>query len=200
LLELYQDFHPSVLEMIGAIQPETLFKWGLRDRDPLEQWTLGRVSTLGDAAHPTSPFLGQGAVMAIEDGMVLGRCFAQATSPEDALLRYERARKHRANTVQIQSRERADALQSSNLQHLGPGRSADDLGLFGYDPTTVPIWTGGAGDQEIWSAMSLARLWRDQGKVQQARELLAPVYGWFTEGFDTRDLKEAKALLEELAS
>jgi len=44
-----------------------------------------------------------------------------------------------------------------------------------------------------------ARLWRDQGKVQQARELLAPVYGWFTEGFDTRDLKEAKALLEELA-
>ena len=47
-------------------------------------------------------------------------------------------------------------------------------------------------------AMSLARLWRDQGKVQEARELLAPVYGWFTEGFDTRDLKEAKALLEAL--
>ena len=43
--------------------------------------------------------------------------------------------------------------------------------------------------------MSLARLWRDQGKPQQARELLAPVYGWFTEGFDTLDLKEAKALL-----
>ena len=48
--------------------------------------------------------------------------------------------------------------------------------------------------------MSLARLWRDQGKVQQARELLAPVYRWFTEGFDTRDLKAAKALLEELAA
>ena len=51
---------------------------------------------------------------------------------------------------------------------------------------------------ELRAAMSLARLWRDQGKVQQARELLAPVYGWFTEGFDTRDLKDAKALLEEL--
>jgi predicted ATPase len=49
------------------------------------------------------------------------------------------------------------------------------------------------------SAPNLARLWRDQGKVQQARDLLAPVYGWFTEGFDTRDLKEAKALLKELA-
>ena len=53
---------------------------------------------------------------------------------------------------------------------------------------------------ELGAAMSLARLWHDQGKPQQARELLAPVYGWFTEGFDTRDLKEAKALLEELAS
>ena len=52
---------------------------------------------------------------------------------------------------------------------------------------------------ELRAAMSLARLWRDQGKVREARELLAPVYGWFTEGFDTRDLKEAKALLEELA-
>jgi predicted ATPase len=48
--------------------------------------------------------------------------------------------------------------------------------------------------------MSMARLWRDLGKREEARELLAPVYGWFTEGFDTRDLKEAKALLEELAS
>ena len=53
--------------------------------------------------------------------------------------------------------------------------------------------------RELCAAKSLARLWHDQGKVQQARELLAPAYGWFTEGFDTRDLKEAKALLEELA-
>jgi predicted ATPase len=53
---------------------------------------------------------------------------------------------------------------------------------------------------ELRAAMSMARLWRDQGKPQQARELLAPVYGWFTEGFDTRDLKDAKALLEELAA
>jgi predicted ATPase len=48
--------------------------------------------------------------------------------------------------------------------------------------------------------MSLARLWRDQGKVRQARKLLAPVYGWLTEGFDTLDLKDAKGLLEELAA
>jgi predicted ATPase len=58
----------------------------------------------------------------------------------------------------------------------------------------------GAKGSELRAATSLARLWCDQGKVQQARELLAPVYGWFSEGFDTRDLKEAKALLQELAS
>jgi predicted ATPase len=53
---------------------------------------------------------------------------------------------------------------------------------------------------ELRAAMSMARLWRDQGKPQQAHDLLAPVYGWFTEGFDTLDLKEAKALLDELAT
>jgi predicted ATPase len=52
---------------------------------------------------------------------------------------------------------------------------------------------------ELRAAMSMARLWRDQGKPQQGRELLAPVYGWFTEGLDTLDLKKAKALLETLS-
>ena len=53
---------------------------------------------------------------------------------------------------------------------------------------------------ELRAAMSMARLWRDQGKRDEARDLLAPVYGWFTEGFDTLDLKEAKALLDELSA
>jgi predicted ATPase len=51
---------------------------------------------------------------------------------------------------------------------------------------------------ELRAAMSMARLWRDQGKRNEARDLLVPVYGWFTEGFDTHDLKQAKALLAEL--
>ena len=59
--------------------------------------------------------------------------------------------------------------------------------------------TQGAKSWELRAATSMARLWRDKGKPQQARELLAPVYGWFTEGFETQDLKEAGVLLEELA-
>jgi predicted ATPase len=53
---------------------------------------------------------------------------------------------------------------------------------------------------ELRAVMSLARLWQTQGKTTEARQILAEVYGWFTEGFDTRDLKEAKALLEEASS
>jgi predicted ATPase len=52
---------------------------------------------------------------------------------------------------------------------------------------------------ELRAAMSMARLWRDQGKRQQAQDLLAPIYGWFIEGFETLDLKEARALLDDLA-
>jgi predicted ATPase len=58
----------------------------------------------------------------------------------------------------------------------------------------------GAKMFELRAAVSLARLWRDQGKTVEARDLLAPIYGWFTEGFDTVDLKAAKALLVELSA
>ena len=57
----------------------------------------------------------------------------------------------------------------------------------------------GTRGYELRAATSLARLWREQGRREEARELLAPLYDWFTEGFDTADLKAAKALLDELA-
>ena len=77
-------------------------------------------------------------------------------------------------------------------------------GVKACERQSVIAWAGGgagpaAKSSKLSAAMSLARLRRDLGKVQEARELLAPVYGWFTEGFDTRELKEAKLLLEELA-
>jgi predicted ATPase len=90
-------------------------------------------------------------------------------------------------------------------------RTAGEISLMSPDPDTAKAQAyferalaiarqQQAKSWELRAAMSLARLRRDQSKPQQARELLAPVYGWFTEGFDTRDLKEAKALLEQLAT
>jgi salicylate hydroxylase len=130
----YSDFAPEVVALIHRIPPGALFKWGLRDREPLANWTEGRVTMLGDAAHPMTPFLGQGACIAIEDALVLGRTFALATSIEEALQRYEAARKTRGTNVQLWSRE-----QGRNLQASRKGQTAVDRGLLDYDPVTVPV-------------------------------------------------------------
>ena len=80
---------------------------------------------------------------------------------------------------------------------MGPVSDAVKAGAY-FDRALAVARQQNAKSWELPAAMSIARLWRDQGKAQQARELLAPVYSWFTEGFDTLDLREAKALLEEL--
>src|SRR3954463_12432017 len=93
--ELIADFrgwHPDIQAFIRAI--EVPYKWALMVRAPLERWTVGRVTLLGDAAHSMLPFLAQGAVMAIEDGYVLARCLAQY-DVETALQHYESARRER---------------------------------------------------------------------------------------------------------
>jgi predicted ATPase len=80
-----------------------------------------------------------------------------------------------------------------------PQRNAAKAEVY-FERTLAVARQQQAKSWELHAATSTARLWRDQGKRREARELLAPVYGWFTEGFDTLDLKEAKALLEELAA
>jgi predicted ATPase len=80
---------------------------------------------------------------------------------------------------------------------LSPGPDAAKAQSY-FECATVVARQQQAKSWELRAAMSMARLWRDQGKRDEARDLLAPVYGWFTEGFDTLDLKEAKALLDEL--
>ena len=93
-----------------------------------------------------------------------------------------------------------NANKPSNKTELKLEHTVDTSGMWF---AAVVLFAGARQQQtkswELRAAMSMARLWLSQGKSQQARELLAPVYGWFTQGFDTRDLKEAKALLNELA-
>lgn len=131
----YSDFAPDILTLIRNIPPGALFKWGLRDREPLRTWTLGRVTMLGDAAHPMTPFLGQGACMAIEDALLLGRAFAASETVDEALRRYEAARKTRGTNVQLWSREEGLALQDPTRKR----RTAYDRGLLDYDPVAVPV-------------------------------------------------------------
>jgi salicylate hydroxylase len=138
-LGLFGEYTPPVRELIRAVPDGALYKWGLRDREPLPVWTRGRVTMLGDAAHPFLPFLGQGACIAIEDGMVLGRALAGAARVEQGFERYEAARKARANGLQLASREQARHHQGVVDGTPGPGNTAAARGLFTYDPVTVPL-------------------------------------------------------------
>jgi salicylate hydroxylase len=143
LVKLYADFNDETCSLIKAIEAGTLFKWGLHHRPSLARWSSGRVTLLGDAAHPMSPFLGQGAALAIEDGVVLCRCVAEACDLPSALALYERVRKPRADAAQRHSLARADSLQGSFVDGFDAQRDAEDtrlLGaLFAYNPATSPL-------------------------------------------------------------
>ena len=105
VLECYAGWHDSLLRLFAAA--DTWYKWALYDRDPIPRWTRGRVTVLGDAAHPMLPYLGQGACQAIEDGVVLAAALsAEASDPLTGLARYERTRRPRASQVVLASRER----------------------------------------------------------------------------------------------
>src|SRR5689334_25112410 len=105
VLERYAGWHESLLRLFAAA--DTWYKWALYDREPLPRWTRGRVTILGDAAHPMLPYLGQGACQAIEDGAVLATALsAEAADPLAGLDRYERTRRPRASPVVLTARER----------------------------------------------------------------------------------------------
>lgn len=143
LLEEFHDWHPDVLTFMAATPPDMLFKWGLFDREPLATWSAGHATLLGDAAHPVLPFLGHGAVLAIEDAVVLARAFTESESVPEAFARYEKARQPRASFIVLESRKAVKQFHAREPETYGSrtnNRAADEgLGLFGYNPVTVPI-------------------------------------------------------------
>lgn len=134
-LDAYADFAPHLLDLIRAVPNDALFKWGLYDREPLEAWTSGRVAILGDAAHPMTPFLGQGASMAVEDAVVLARSLKASSTVGEALDIYQNVRCERGNNVALWSVEEGRALQDPDLPTQGTFRPE----LLNYNPATVPL-------------------------------------------------------------
>ena len=146
----FTGWHEDIQTLIGQIdQP---YKWALVGREPMTQWSLGRATLLGDACHPTLPFLAQGASMAIEDGYVLARCLeAYAGDPEAALRHYETARIHRTTRVVRGSAENARRFHNTALstpedaqryvdREWEAGAIADRYDwLYDYDAATAPI-------------------------------------------------------------
>ena len=134
----FAGFHSSVTGLIG--RAGQLIKWGIFDRAPLPRWSRGRVTLLGDAAHAMLPFLGMGAAMAIEDGMILARAFAAESTVETAFARYEAARRPRTALLHAKSVEQGQLTQARDPDHYDHTTApAADPAILGYDPVTAPI-------------------------------------------------------------
>ncbi|SCZ47318.1 MULTISPECIES: FAD-dependent oxidoreductase [unclassified Pseudomonas] len=146
----FRNWHDDVQRLIKGIdQP---YKWALLSRQPMENWTLGRATLLGDACHPTLPFLAQGAVMALEDGVVLARCLAaHRNDPATGLLRYQALRLERtsrivrgsaANGERFHNSLLADAAEAS--RYVSAEWNEESVRqryewLFSYDATAVDV-------------------------------------------------------------
>jgi salicylate hydroxylase len=151
--ELANDFrgwHSDVHEIISQI--ETPYKWALMVRGPMPRWSQGRVTLLGDACHPTLPFLGQGGVMAIEDGYVVAACLDKYfDDPTTAFARYEEIRRERTATVVRKAHENRRSAFSPALAN--PGAVAAEVArewqqervrermewLYAHDATAVVV-------------------------------------------------------------
>lgn len=125
----YEGFHPDVRAVLAAC-PDC-HKWAILEREPLPRWSDGRVVLLGDACHPMTPYMAQGAATAIEDAAVLARCVEafEGDDLEGAFRCYEATRKPRTSKIQ--------AISSANTWMQGGDQ--DTSWLYGYDAWSVPL-------------------------------------------------------------
>jgi len=145
----YAGWHDDIQTIVGQIAVP--YKWALFLREPLAQWTRGRVTLLGDACHATLPYLAQGANMAIEDGMVLARALDEFDDAPEALRRYEKARKERTTQIVRKSSENLGRFHNHAL--LDPDTADDYVNsewapdkirdryewILSYDAVHVPL-------------------------------------------------------------
>jgi len=150
LHDLFVGWYAPVMELIEATPPGTILKTGATDREPNKRWGTGRMTLLGDAIHPTTPNLGQGGCQAMEDALVLARCFEKHGATEGALRNYEHLRHLRTATLTKISRYYGRIGQLENIWaralrrmplSLAPELLAQRLMqiVFDYDATKIRV-------------------------------------------------------------
>jgi 2-polyprenyl-6-methoxyphenol hydroxylase and related FAD-dependent oxidoreductases len=149
-LQLFEGWYPPVLELIDATPSSSILKTGAFDRLANTKWGTGQMTLLGDAIHPTTPNLGQGGCLAMEDAFVLARCFAKYGASEEALRRYEQGRYKRTTALSRYSRFYGSIGQWESVWANGLRRTALSLMpealarrlmqiVFDYDATRVGV-------------------------------------------------------------
>jgi salicylate hydroxylase len=141
----YEGWHPAIQAIIDAADKDQCYRWAMHNRPPIRNWSTQRVTILGDAAHPTLPYLAQGAAMAIEDGAVLSRALSQVGSVAEALDCYQRNRIDRTARVVKQSNEnqrlfhlRSEGEIRRRFAHRDEGADRNTW-LYSYNPLTVAL-------------------------------------------------------------
>jgi salicylate hydroxylase len=141
----YAGWHPIIQTIIDAADRDQCYRWSLHNRPPIRNWSTARATLLGDAAHPTLPYLAQGAVMAIEDGAVLTRALNMANSIPDALSIYQRNRIERTARIVSQSSENRRLFHLRSADEIRAAFARRDEGadrnkwLYSYNPLTVEL-------------------------------------------------------------
>ena len=148
----YDGWHPQVQTIIGSV--DETFIWALFDRAPLERWSVGRVTLLGDACHPMLPFMAQGAAQAVEDGATLTSCLLREPDVPRALSLYQRLRLPRASKIQGLSAENKirfhlpDGPEQEERDAQMSGGSTDwslkaVAWIYGHDASDIDSMDGG---------------------------------------------------------
>jgi hypothetical protein len=141
----YAGWHPKIQAIIDAAERDQCYRWSLFDRKPIHNWSSERATLLGDAAHPTLPFIAQGACMAIEDGAVLARALDESSSVPEALELYQRARVERCARVVLESAEHGTLYHMKDAAQMKKAFADRNIAkeraqwLYNYDPLRVPL-------------------------------------------------------------
>lgn len=141
----FDGWHPMITAIIEAADRDQCFRWALRDREPIRHWSTARVALLGDAAHPTLPYMAQGAAMAVEDAVVLARALVQQPDVPAAIALYQRNRIDRTARIVNESRANRALFHLPDVDALRTAFARRDINaersawLFSYDPTTVEL-------------------------------------------------------------
>jgi salicylate hydroxylase len=141
----YRGWTPAIQAVIDAADRDACYRWSLHNRPPAPHWSTGRVTLLGDAAHPTLPYLAQGAAMAIEDAAVLTRALAMSATVGDALQLYQRNRIARTAKIVAQSTANRELFHLPSEAAIRAAFARRNQGadrnswLYSYNPLTVPL-------------------------------------------------------------
>jgi salicylate hydroxylase len=145
LKDHYRGWHPAIQAVIDSADKDQCYRWSLFNRPPTREWSSKRVTLLGDSAHPTLPYLAQGAAMAIEDGAVLTRALGMTDSIAEALQIYQRNRVDRTAKIVLQSSANRELFHLRSEAEIRARFSKRDEGddrnrwLYSYNPLTVEL-------------------------------------------------------------